>query len=416
MRLLVVVNVFDPDRGGGAAVFSDLCYTLAERGIDVTVRCAYPYYPEWTDKSHRNGFRIWKYEKQGVHIERYGLFIPRNPNSLVQRMLYEASFMWSLLRSLPKGRSFDAVMVYCPLIGAVAFATLNKWLYRKPLWLNIQDLSADAAEASGISNLGFVNRLLASIQNGLFNRATVWSSISPVMIRRLRQIQTKDQPILLLPNWINNSLNTAIEALPNKIGRAPSTPLRLLYAGNIGTKQGLLRFSKTLHQSRLSFEFKIHGNGGMAEEIKQWVDHTNDARFSFGSFLSEEAFAKALHHTDFFVITEKSGSGGSFIPSKMIPGMGSGTPILAISDAESPLGQEMTHAQPGPWFSWEQLSDIPAQLQSFTSEQDLFSDWQRNAVERAALYARNEIINQFELALRDLAKGESLTRYEYHDQ
>lgn len=37
IRLLVVVNVFYPDRGGGAAVFSDMCYALAERGIDVTV-------------------------------------------------------------------------------------------------------------------------------------------------------------------------------------------------------------------------------------------------------------------------------------------------------------------------------------------------------------------------------------------
>ena len=40
----MVTNLFHPDRGGGASVFSDLCYGLAERGHDVTVYAAYPYY------------------------------------------------------------------------------------------------------------------------------------------------------------------------------------------------------------------------------------------------------------------------------------------------------------------------------------------------------------------------------------
>ena len=86
-RLLVVVNVFHPDRGGGGAIFSDLCYGLVERGYDVTVRCAYPYYPEWKDKSGKNGFAIERCEDHGVHVERYGLYIPKDPRSLAQRLL-----------------------------------------------------------------------------------------------------------------------------------------------------------------------------------------------------------------------------------------------------------------------------------------------------------------------------------------
>ena len=53
MKLLVVTNLFHPDRGGGASVFSDMCYGLVERGHDVTVYGAYPYYPEWRNKSAR---------------------------------------------------------------------------------------------------------------------------------------------------------------------------------------------------------------------------------------------------------------------------------------------------------------------------------------------------------------------------
>ena len=64
-RLLVVSHLFAPDVCGGASIFSDMCCGLAERGIDVTVRCGYPYYPEWKDKSGHNGIRIQRGEYKG---------------------------------------------------------------------------------------------------------------------------------------------------------------------------------------------------------------------------------------------------------------------------------------------------------------------------------------------------------------
>ncbi len=404
-RLLIVVNVFNPDRGGGGAIFSDLAYGLVERGFDVTVRCAYPYYPEWTDKSGHNGLAIERYDEKGVHVERYGIYIPRNPGSLIERLLYEASFLFSLIRSLPRGQQFDAVMVFCPLVGAVAFAMLNKWLWRKPLWLNVQDLSADAAAAAGIARGESLIRLLGAVQKWVFNRAKVWSSISPVMIRRLEAVRAKGQPILYLPNWLNASMGHELEALPGKEGRAPAHPVKLLYAGNIGGKQDLLRFCQVLHESDAPFEFAVHGDGGQAPAVHQWIAQCGDDRFTSGPFLEEPDFAAALHDTDFFIITEKSGSGGSFIPCKMISGLASGSCILAVSDLESPLGQEMAEVQPGPWFSWEDVGEVPALLERVAGGAEEFGVWQRNAGERAGFYARDNVIDRFAEALDVLCRG-----------
>lgn len=404
-RLLMVVNVFHPDRGGGGAIFSDLAYGLAERGIDVTVRCAYPYYPEWRDKSGANGLRIARQEDHGVHVERYGIFIPRRPNSLVQRLLYEASFLLSLLRSIRRGHDYDLVMAYCPLVGAVAFAAVNKWLHRKPLWLNVQDLSADAAAASGIARGKGLIKGLGAVQNTLFNQADLWSSISPVMVRRLEALRTGGQPIAYLPNWLNASMANALAAQPGKEGRAPGETVNLLYAGNIGAKQDLLRFCKTLHDSDAPFRFRIHGNGGHADTVRQWVGETGDARFSFGDFLDEPAWAQALNETDFFVITEKSGSGGSFIPCKMIAGLASGSPILAVSDADSPLGEEMRSADPGPWFAWDEAENAVAMLKTIAAAPERFTTWQRNATARAAFYARDNVIARFEAIVRGICES-----------
>ena len=398
-RLLVIVNVFHPDLGGGV-LFSDLCYGLAARGFDVTVRCAYPYYPEWRDKTGNNGLRVSRYEDHGVHVERLGLYIPSNPNALSQRLLYEASFFLSLLRRRPRRHEFDLVMVYCPLIGAVAYGGLLRWINGGPLWLNVQDLSADAAAASGISKGGLVTRLLAATQNTLFNRATVWSSISPVMVERLETLAVHDQPVLYMPHWLHASLADAIAAQPDKRGRAPRTPIRLLYSGNIGTKQDLLLFCQRLQASDVRFAFRIQGGGGRADEVRQWVEQAGDPRFSFHPLSDEAGLAKALHDADLFVITEKSGIGGAFIPSKLIPGMVSGTPILAVCDATSPLGREMAEAQPGLHLTWDALGTLPQHLQTMQSDPRAFLQWQSQALERAQFYDRTHQIDRYAKALR----------------
>lgn len=408
-RLLVVVNVFHPDRGGGAAVFSDMCYALEERGFDVTVRCAYPYYPEWTDKSGSNGWNVQRYTDRGVEIERHGLFIPRDPNSLFQRLLYEASFFLSLARSLVNDDAYDVVMVFCPLVGAVGYAGLRRLIYDDPLWLNVQDLSAEAAKAGGISTSDRLYRLLARVQRWLFNQADVWSSISPEMVEYLRPMRSRSQPLLYIPNWLNTSMAEVIEDLPEKVGRRPATPVRLLYAGNIGSKQDLLAFCRKLHASDAPFFFQIHGNGSEAERIERWVDSVDDDRFGFGPFLPEDEFVRAIHESDYFLITERSGTGGSFIPSKMIPGMATGTPILAVSDPDSPLGQEMHRAEPGPWFSWDDLDEIPNLLRRTAAENVPFVNWQENARQRATFYERDSVLDRMESVLRRMTTDQPLS-------
>src|SRR3954467_9386503 len=85
LRLLVIPDKYLPDQCGGGAIYTDMCRGLARRGLDVTVRCPYPFYPEWTDKSGRNGFRVDRTVDHGVRVERFGMFIPANSRSVWQR-------------------------------------------------------------------------------------------------------------------------------------------------------------------------------------------------------------------------------------------------------------------------------------------------------------------------------------------
>ena len=400
-RLLVVVNVFEPDLGGGV-LFSDLCYGLAERGFEVTARCAYPYYPEWRDKSGHNGLRIEVEERNGVRIERFGIYIPQNPNALIERLLYESSFFASLLRRIPGRGRFDAVMVFCPLMGAVAYAALHKKAAGIPLWLNVQDLPAEAAMAGGIS-AGAAARSMLKVEDALFNQADVWSTISPAMVESLRAKRRRDQPLLYIPNWLHRSLATLIQASPSKLGRPPSHPPRLLYSGNIGTKQHLLELCRVLHAGEAGFRFRIQGEGSEAGRLREWIRSVGDARFEMHGLSDEAGLARALHEADFFVVTERGDAGGSFIPSKLIPALAAETPVLAVCDGTGPLGREMSENRLGPQFEWQDVGQVPAMLEAVTPE--AFIDWQRHAASRAAFYDRDRVIDIYAHELTKVVQG-----------
>lgn len=404
MKLLVVTNLFFPDRGGGASVFSDMCYELAERGHDVTVYGAYPYYPEWENKSQANLWRLGTEEVRGVKVRRFGMYLPKNPSKFIPRVLFELSFTLSLLRSLFFFSRYDAVMVYCPLLGSVTYASIRRLFYWEPTWLNVQDIPADAASASGISKSPFTKWLGQTAQKFFFNRAKTWSTIAPKMVDRLRELTTRNQPIHLVPNFLNGTMAEAIEGHPTKVGRPTSKPIKLLYGGNIGKKQGLLEFCQRLAQTDLKFDFVIHGNGGEAHAIRDWIANAGDGRFRFGEFLDEPGFVGALFDSDLFVITEKSGVGASFIPSKLIPCIATGTPVMCVCDQEGPLGLEVAQHDLGIAAPWGEIERLLDELQQLAANADRYQQLQENVLTRAQAYSRGPVIDFVEQELQKIAR------------
>jgi hypothetical protein len=197
-------------------------------------------------------------------------------------------------------------------------------------------------------------------------------------------------------------------SLASKVGRRPLNPVRLLYAGNFGTKQGLLDFCKVLQAHPLRFDFRIHGEGALAARVREWVHSCADPRFSFGPLLDEARFVQALHETDLFVITERSGSGASFFPSKATAGMTTGTPTLAISDPHSPLGREMRAHNLGPWFSWESCPAATELLASLQGRAAEFAAWQHNALRRSRYYDRDRCLDLVESVLHEMVLDPTL--------
>ena len=399
LKLLVVTMLYEPDCVGIAAIASDMCAALAERGNDVTVYTTYPYYPEWSLKRDVNSWRVQQESIANVDVRRFGLFVPANPARLLPRLLHELSFPLSLMRSLFHRQRFDVVMVFCPLLGSVAFAAVRKLFYREPLWVNVQDIPAEAGRASGINQSKVLHYMGSFAQKYLFNRGEIWSSISPGMVAQLETIRREKSTVHLFPNWLTRSLATHVEQLPRKVGRQPHNPIKLLYCGTMGQKQGLRKFCQALASSDFDFQFQIRGEGSEADAVRRWVERSGDARFEFAGLLPEAEFVRAIHAADWFVISEKQGAGFSFLPSKLIPCISVGTPVLAISDSTSPLGREVSSYGIGVNVEWAQLDKLPGQLSEFKQAPQRFTQLQERCLSRAAAYSRDKAIDRMEKLL-----------------
>src|SRR5262245_56181763 len=404
MRVLVISMLYEPDHAGIAPIATDLCHGLAARGHEVTVYTTHPYYREWRRKSEGNPWRVQRERVGGVSVERYGLFVPSEPSRLLPRLAHELSFPVSLARALFRGPRHDAVIVFCPLLGAVSFAVLRSALRGEPLWVNVQDIPVDAAVGTGIGGSGLFGRAAARVQSGLFARADVCSSISPLMVERLSAQRAHPRPVELRPNWLCGRLARLIDSLPSKVGRLPARPLKLLYAGNIGKKQGLLDFCERLASSSAEVEFRIHGDGAESAPLGASIEARRDARCVMGGFLEEPEFVRALQDTDLFVITERSGAGASFLPSKLIPCVATATPVVCVCDREGPLGREVSAHELGILGEWSDHGWLERALDG-CRDGARFRQLQESCARHSRSYRREVALDEAERLLERLAAG-----------
>ena len=402
MRLLIVTNLFAPDQAGGAAIYTDFAVEMARRGHAVTVRCAYPYFPEWQDKSGKNGLRVGREELDGVHVERFGLVLPKQPQRLRSRLLFEGSHLASLGRSLFRGR-FDVVLVFATHPSSTAFGALTSSLRRIPLWVNVQDLASDAARATGVAQEGRAAGVLQGVDRLMLGQADVLSGISPGMVSRLEELRP-DSDVRYLPNWLHRSLADAVAATEGEPRPALDRP-RLLYSGNLGGKQDLLRLCQALSRTELPFVFEIHTGGTGAPALREWLDTHPDSRFHLGPLLPrEEDFIRSMRRCHLFVISETAGSGHSYFPSKLLPALATATPVLAVSDPSSSVGTEVRAHELGIAVDWDEIDGVAGRLEQLVRDPAPLATWSEHARARGAAFDRSTLVERLASGLESLAR------------
>jgi colanic acid biosynthesis glycosyl transferase WcaI len=398
MKIQVISSHFYPDELAGSSLFTDLVLYLAGKGHDVRVITTFSYYPAWKLRPEDVGVPLRDETFRGVPVRRIRMYVPEKPDGK-RRILSDFSFLWGLVRHAPlKGWTPDVVITFSPMFSQ---CLSQRFLYpgkNIPRLIVVQDFVVDAALELGILNLPLVPRFLYWLERWSFQSAGTLLTISRTMLEKLQGKLKGSRRCELVPNWIHVSLEEEIQRQSTQpIEREPAT---LFYAGNLGVKQGLPSFIQTFKQSKSGWKLRVHGGGAELPLLREEVAGQED--ITLGGVLDEADYVLALRTATACLVTQRPGVGANFLPSKLLPALAAGTPVLAACDASSPLGLEVAEGGIGEVIDPSDPEAVRATLARWKADPGILRKYSANAFARSQAYRRETILPMYEAELASI--------------
>lgn len=351
MNVIVWGINYIPELTGIAPFNSALCEFLVERGCNVEMVTAFAYYPEW---KKRKEDRCCIYRTDcvgGVKVHRCWAYVPRRV-SAVRRMLHEGSFvLLSLLRVLFLNKPSVFVIVSPPLLLGIA-AWIASVLKKAPFIFHVQDLQPDAAVGLGMLREGWLSRMLYWIESFVYAKAAKVSGISSGMLEMFRKKGVNEPKLILFPNGVRLPVEGSRRGLFRARNHIQNETFLAVYSGNLGIKQGLdvlidaaneLQLREATESGRNAsvkmIMIVIAGDGARRAFLTERIATLGIQNVLFLPLQSEIGYREMLSDADCSLITQQSGTGSFFFPSKLLSALASGKPVLTVADDDSELAK-----------------------------------------------------------------------------
>lgn len=374
---------------------------LRDQGHDVWVTTTFPYYPAWALRPEDEGTSVRNDAFESIPVRRVRMYVPRRVSGKT-RLLSDLSFLWSLLRhGRHPGRRPEIVVTAMPMLSqclAQRFLYIGKNI---PCFITVQDFVAEAALELRILRAPGLAPLLRGLQRWALRSAQALSTISPHMLERLEENVGEDHQISFIPNWIHKDLQTEID---RQMPQAPSrTPGLLFYSGNLGVKQGLPAFIDQFHSAsgaELGWNLKINGGGAERDRLQSAVG--TKLGIPVGPVQAEEGYVRSLLGAAACLVTQRPGVGSNFIPSKLLPALATGTPVLAVCESKSPLGKEVLDGGFGEVIAPGDAMTLKTILHKWKNEPGRLAAMSQRAKKWATRYERDTVLGLYEAELLKL--------------
>lgn len=331
---------YAPEFIGVGKYTTELAKYLNQQRCAVDVVTAWPHYPGWRVQSSRP----WRYAtslENGVRVTRCPL--ATRPGGRVWRLIAPFSFavaaapvvLWRCLRARPR-----VVLCVEPTLFAAPAALLGAWLAGARTVLHVQDLEIDAAFATGYLGSRFLARVAGFCERALLRRFGAVVTISDAMAARLRRRGVPPERLHLMRNWVvpETPDPEAAANLRARIGVAADDRV-VLYAGNLGAKQGLSVLIEAARRLRAApgIRFVVVGDGPLLPAVRAAA--ASLPNLDLLPLLPRSAFAGLLRGTDLHVLPQDRAAAELVFPSKLGPILASGKPVLVTAGRDSDLGR-----------------------------------------------------------------------------
>lgn len=332
MKLVFLSLNHSPEQTGIGKYQGEMAKWFAERGHDVSVVTAPPYYPEW---KVAKGYSAYKYtceDMDGTKVYRVPIYVPKTQGGL-KRLLHLASFaisaapimIWLGFRKKP-----DAILMTAPPLMAAPVTMIAGFIARSRIYCHIQDFEVDAAFELGLLKNPKLKKLALRLEALALRGFDCVSTISPNMVKKLLDKGIEENKTALVPNWSNIEMfysTTRGGKWQAKYKQNPDTTL-VLYSGNLGRKQGLeiiVEAAKILNDNK-NIHIIVSGDGAGREDMVNRAKGLDN--ISFIPLQPIEDFATLMLAADIHLLPQKAGAADLVMPSKLGNILASGRPVV----------------------------------------------------------------------------------------
>lgn len=405
MRVIVWGINYAPEITGIAPHNVALCEFLQKQGVDVEMVTTFAYYPAWRKSAQDRG-RLYRTDLiNEVPVHRCWHFVPRKVSAW-KRIIHEATFIkTSVLRVLALPPADVYVIPSPPLLLGMAawFVTRCKGA---PFVFHVQDLQPDAAVGLGMLKAGWFTRALYGLEAFAYRHAARVSGISPEILAAFRRKGVPESKLILFPNAIALPTEAEIPARGRfraKHGFAEDEFLAI-YAGNLGIKQGLdiLLDAAELLREEKQIRIVLAGDGAAREMLEREVQTRNLSNVSMLPLQFGEEYKELLVDADVSLITQQSGSGNAFFPSKLLVTLAYTSPVVTVADEGSALADAVKEGGFGknlPPGNPQQLADAFRYLAQNRPE---LREWGRAGRHYVERFERGKVLRDFYGQLEEL--------------
>lgn len=327
MKIVIYGINYSPELTGIGKYTGEMAEWLAEKGHEIRVITATPYYPKWkTFDGFKNRYTNTLENK--IHVTRCPLYIPSNLNS-IKRIIHLLSFSLTSFLPLLKSAFFkpDIVIQISPTFFCSLQTILVSKLSGARSFMHIQDFEVDAMFSLFFAKNKFFQKIALLIERKILNNFSRVSTISEAMVNRAISKGVDSKKLILFPNWseINKFKDIQKEdQIIIDMGIQPTKKI-ILYSGNLGEKQGLenvLYAAKDLEKHNKIF-FVIIGDGAAKKKLTDLAKLLKLENLKFLPLQPFELLPKILACADCHLIIQKTGIADAVLPSKL-------TNILAV--------------------------------------------------------------------------------------
>lgn len=233
-RVIYLSQLFDPEPTFKG---QDFVSRLEACGFDVEVVTGFPNYPGGTVY---DGYRIRPLVREirgKTPVTRLAVY-PSHDRSALRRIACYFSFMFTAFLYLTlRAKRADLIYVYYPSLTAGLAAVAAKLFRRTPVIVDIQDMWPDSLGSSGMMRNPLLLQLAHAACNLLYRYVVHIVVLSPGFKALLVERGVPAEKITVVYNWAEESDGPVAGGLPP--GFDAEDNFRVLFAGNMGTAQGL---------------------------------------------------------------------------------------------------------------------------------------------------------------------------------